>query len=131
MQDLEDDALAGVKSSARRLGDAGELRQLRGKAKASRPGALLLDGGDTWQGSATALWTQGQDMVDAAKLLGVDIMTGHWEFTLGMERVKQIVEGDFKGRTEFLAQRRQMMQLWADHLDRLRVGAEVLPFKQA
>jgi sulfur-oxidizing protein SoxB len=48
------------------------------RLKASRPGRLLLDGGDTWQGSATALWTKGQDMVDAAKLLGVDIMTGHW-----------------------------------------------------
>jgi sulfur-oxidizing protein SoxB len=77
--------------------------------KASRPGALLLDGGDTWQGSATALWTNGQDMVDACKLLGVDVMTGHWEFTYGMERVKEIVEKDFKGtraalRIDFVAQ---------------------------
>jgi sulfur-oxidizing protein SoxB len=63
--------------------------------KASRPGALLLDGGDTWQGSGTALWTNGQDMVDACKLLGVDVMTGHWEFTLGMDRVKEIIEKDF------------------------------------
>ena len=62
-------------------------------------GALLLDGGDTWQGSATSLWTDAQDMVEAAKLLGVDVMTGHWEFTYGMKRVKEIVDGDFKGGT--------------------------------
>jgi sulfur-oxidizing protein SoxB len=65
---------------------------------------LLLDGGDTWQGSATSLWTQAQDMVDACKLLGVDVMTGHWEFTYGMERVKEIVEKDFAGKIDFIAQ---------------------------
>ena len=43
-------------------------------------------------------------MVDACKLLGVDVMTGHWEFTYGMERVKEIVEKDFKGRIDFVAQ---------------------------
>jgi len=87
-----------------RLGGFAHLATLVKRLKASRPGSLLLDGGDTWQGSATALWTKGQDMVDAAKLLGVDIMTGHWEFTLGQDRVKQVVENDFKGRVEFLAQ---------------------------
>jgi len=93
--------------AARRYGKVGgfaHMATLVKRLKASRPGALLLDGGDTWQGSATALWTRGQDMVEAAKLLGVDVMTGHWEFTLGMERVKQIVENDFKGRIDFLAQ---------------------------
>ena len=72
--------------AARRYGKVGgfaHLATLVKRLKASRPGALLLDGGDTWQGSGTALWTKGQDMVDAAKLLGVDLMTGHWEFTLG------------------------------------------------
>jgi S-sulfosulfanyl-L-cysteine sulfohydrolase len=93
--------------AARRYGKVGgfaHLATLVKTLKASRPGALLLDGGDTWQGSATSLWTNAQDMVDAAKLLGVDIMTGHWEFTYGMERVKEIVEKDFKGGIEFLAQ---------------------------
>ena len=87
-----------------RVGGFAHLATLVKRIKAGRPGALLLDGGDTWQGSATALWTQGQDMVDAAKLLGVDMMAPHWEFTLGHERVQQIVDNDFKGRIEFLAQ---------------------------
>ncbi len=87
-----------------KVGGFAHLATLVKRMKASRPGAVLLDGGDTWQGSATALWTNGQDMVDACKLLGVDVMTGHWEFTLGMERVKQIVDKDFAGRIEFLAQ---------------------------
>ena len=93
--------------AARRYGKVGgfaHLATLVKRMKASRPGAILLDGGDTWQGSATALWTKGQDMVDASKLLGVDLMTGHWEFTLGMDRVKQIVDKDFAGQIEFIAQ---------------------------
>jgi sulfur-oxidizing protein SoxB len=93
--------------AARRYGKVGgfaHLATLVKLLKASRPGSLLLDGGDTWQGSATSLWTNAQDMVDACKLLGVDIMTGHWEFTYGMERVKEIVEKDFQGKIEFLAQ---------------------------
>jgi len=93
--------------AARRYGKVGgfaHLATLVKRMKASRPGALLLDGGDTWQGSGTALWTNGQDMVDACKLLGVDVMTGHWEFTLGMERVKEIIEKDFAGKVDFVAQ---------------------------
>jgi len=87
-----------------KVGGFAHLSTLVKKIRASRPGSLLLDGGDTWQGSATALWTKGQDMIDACKLLGVDVMTGHWEFTLGAERVKQIVENDFKGKVDFIAQ---------------------------
>ena len=93
--------------AAKRYGKVGgfaHLATLVKQLKASRPGALLLDGGDTWQGSATSLWTNGQDMVDACKLLGVDIMTGHWEFTYGMERVKEIVDKDFAGKIDFVAQ---------------------------
>ncbi len=93
--------------SARAFGQVGgfaHLATLVKRLKANRPGAVLLDGGDLWQGSATALWTRGQDMVDASKLLGIDVMTGHWEFTLGTERVLEIVEQDLAGHVEFLAQ---------------------------
>ena len=87
-----------------KVGGFAHLATLIKKIRASRAGSLLLDGGDTWQGSATALWTKGQDMVDAGKQLGVDVMTGHWEFTLGADRVKHVVDNDFKGKVDFVAQ---------------------------
>jgi sulfur-oxidizing protein SoxB len=94
--------------AARQYGKVGgfaHMATLVKNLRASRPNrTLLLDGGDTWQGSATSLWTNGQDMVDACKLLGVDIMTGHWEFTFGAKRVKEIVDKDLKGHIEFVAQ---------------------------
>jgi sulfur-oxidizing protein SoxB len=86
------------------VGGFAHLATLIKQLKADRPGALVLDGGDTWQGSALALWSKGQDMVEAARLLGVDVMTAHWEFTYGAERVKHIVENDLKGRIDFVAQ---------------------------
>jgi S-sulfosulfanyl-L-cysteine sulfohydrolase len=94
-------------AAAKKFGKVGgfaHLATLVKRLRASRPGALLLDGGDTWQGSGLSLWTQGQDMVDACKLLGVDAMAGHWEFTLGADRVKAIAEKDFKGKIDFVAQ---------------------------
>ena len=87
-----------------KIGGFAHLATLVKQIRAQRPGALLLDGGDNWQGSATALWSKGQDMIDASKLLGVDIMTGHWEFTYGAKRVQEVVTKDFKGHIEFLAQ---------------------------
>ena len=60
--------------------------------RAARPDALLLDGGDTWQGSLTAERTKGQDMVNVMNALKPDAMTSHWEFTLGIDRVTEIVE---------------------------------------
>jgi sulfur-oxidizing protein SoxB len=92
--------------AARRYGRVGgfaHLATLVKTVRAQRPGALLLDGGDTWQGSATALWTRGADMIAATRLLGVDLMTAHWEFTYGAARVKEAVEKEL-GRIEFLAQ---------------------------
>ncbi|TNF58940.1 MAG: thiosulfohydrolase SoxB [Burkholderiales bacterium] len=87
-----------------KVGGFAHLATLVKQLRASRPHALLLDGGDTWQGSATSLWTNGQDMVDACKLLGVNMMCPHWEFTFGAKRVQEVVEKDFAGHIEFLAQ---------------------------
>jgi sulfur-oxidizing protein SoxB len=76
---------------ARRYGKVGgyaHLATLVKRLRASRPHALLLDGGDSWQGSATALWTQGADMRGAQFRLGVDYMTAHWEFTYGQQPIQ-------------------------------------------
>lgn len=92
--------------AARRYGTVGgyaHLATLVKRVRAARPHALLLDGGDTWQGSATALWTEGSDMIGAQKLLGVDMMTAHWEFTYGAARVKRAAEQEL-APIEFLAQ---------------------------
>lgn len=62
---------------------------------------LMLDGGDTWQGSATSLYTRGKDMVGAMNLLGVDVAVGHWEFTY---RAEEVLENVKALNAEFLAQ---------------------------
>ncbi len=81
---------------ARRFGPMGGVDRIATVLKAiraERPGrTLLLDGGDTWQGSWTSLRTRGEDMVEVQKALGVDAMVGHWEFTYGADRVKELVE---------------------------------------
>src|SRR5665213_27604 len=87
-----------------RMGGFAHLATLVERMRAMRPGALLLDGGDTWQGSATSLWTRGQDMIDACKLLRVDVMTAHWEFTYGAQRVQQAIADDLAGHIDFVAQ---------------------------
>jgi sulfur-oxidizing protein SoxB len=92
--------------AARRYGKVGGfahlstlIRQLRGEYPDGH--SLLLDGGDTWQGSGTAFWTRGKDMVGACNLLGVDVMTGHWEFTYQDAEVLENIAA-FNG--EFVAQ---------------------------
>ncbi|MCS6787329.1 MAG: thiosulfohydrolase SoxB [Thiobacillaceae bacterium] len=88
-----------------KVGGFAHLKTLVDRVRASRPGALLLDGGDTWQGSATSLWTKAQDMVDACILLGVNVMTPHWEATFGAERVMEVVNKDFaRAGVDFVAQ---------------------------
>ena len=71
----------------------------------SNGNSLLLDGGDTWQGSAVSLFESGRDMVEASNILGVDVMTGHWEFTFGedqfIENIKNF-NGEFVANNVFL-----------------------------
>ena len=71
----------------------------------SNGNSLLLDGGDTWQGSAVSLFESGKDMVEASNILGVDVMTGHWEFTFGEDQfIKNIknFNGEFVANNVFL-----------------------------
>lgn len=87
--------------AAKTYGKVGGFAHLRTLIKRLRSDlgvdkTLLLDGGDTWQGSGTAYWTRGKDMVGACNLLGVDAMTGHWEFTYQDDEVISNVQ-DFKG----------------------------------
>jgi sulfur-oxidizing protein SoxB len=86
-----------------RMGGFAHLKTLidRLRADAGPGNALLLDGGDLWQGSGLANAMQGADMVEAANLLGIEAMTGHWEFTYGEAALHKNLAA-FKG--EFLAQ---------------------------
>jgi sulfur-oxidizing protein SoxB len=89
-----------------KVGGFDHLATLVKKIRAERGdnNTLLMDGGDTWQGSGTALWTRGQDMVDATNLLGVDVMTGHWEFTYHEEEIRKNIarfNGDFVAQNVF------------------------------
>ncbi len=84
-----------------RVGGFAHLAKLVKDIRAARPGnTLLVDNGDTWQGSYTSLQTRGEDMVRAQNALGVDVMTAHWEFTYGEKRVLELIK---KCKFPFLA----------------------------
>jgi sulfur-oxidizing protein SoxB len=98
---------------AHKYGKTGGFGQIKTVLESLRDSAggvqntLTLDGGDTWQGSGTSLWTRGADMVEACNMLGVDVMVGHWEFTYKeAETLKNI--GFFKG--DFLGQNVRIME---------------------
>ena len=100
---LTSDDFVALAKNYGRMGGMDRLASVIKAVRAERGDdkVLLLDGGDTWQGSWTSLQTRGQDMVDVQAELKVDAMTSHWEFTYGEDRVKEIVE---KAPFAFLAQ---------------------------
>ncbi len=88
---------ARLAASYGRLGGIDRMATAVAAIRAERPGrTLLLDGGDTWQGDYVSLKTRGGSMVEAMNALGVDVMTAHWEFTYGTDRVQEIVEDELK-----------------------------------
>ncbi len=89
---LADEDFAALARAYGKVGGIDRLATLVKAIRAERPGkTLLLDGGDTWQGSYTSLKTQGADMVEVMNKLGVEGMTAHWEFTYGTERVQELI----------------------------------------
>jgi len=84
---------AALAKSYGRMGGLDRIATILKAIRAERGDRVVfLDGGDTWQNSYTSLMTKGQDMVDCMRLLKPDAMVGHWEFTLGAERVKEIAK---------------------------------------
>lgn len=100
---LTSDDFVALARNYGRMGGMDRVAALIGAVRAERgeDKVLLLDGGDTWQGSWTSLQTKAQDMVDVMSALKVDAMVGHWEFTYGADRVKEIAD---KAPFAFLAQ---------------------------
>ena len=91
---LTSEDFVALAKSYGRMGGFDRIATIVKRIRAERgDNMLLLDGGDTWQGSYTSLQTKGQDMVDAMNSLSPDAMTGHWEFTYGAERVQEIIDG--------------------------------------
>jgi len=90
---LTHDDFSALAQGYGRVGGLDRVATVINAIRAARPDALLLDGGDTWHGSYTCHHTQGQDMVNVMNALKPDAMTFHWEFTLGSERVQEIVDG--------------------------------------
>ncbi len=91
---LSSEDFAALAKSYGRIGGLDRLATVVKRVRAERGDkVLLLDGGDTWQGSLGANASKGQDMADCMALLKPDAMTGHWEFTYGEKRVKQLIDG--------------------------------------
>jgi sulfur-oxidizing protein SoxB len=100
------DTYLNFESLAKKFGKMGGIAHMKTiiddiRTHRGRDNVLLLDSGDTWQGTGVALKTKGEAIVEAQNYLGVDVMVGHWEFTYGKERVMELIE---KLDAEFISQ---------------------------
>ncbi|MGR3759735.1 thiosulfohydrolase SoxB [Roseobacteraceae bacterium NS-SX3] len=117
-----------------RVGGLDRVATVINAIRADRPDALLLDGGDTWHGSYTCYHTAGQDMVNVMNALKPDAMTFHWEFTLGSDRVNEIVEGlpfEALGQNIFDSEWDEPAELFKPYKFFERGGAKVAVIGQA
>lgn len=117
-----------------RVGGLDRVSTVINQIRSERPEALLLDGGDTWHGSYTCYHTQGQDMVDVMNVLKPDAMTFHWEFTLGSNRLEEIVEGlpfDALGQNIFDAEWDEPAELFPPYTFYERGGVKIAVIGQA
>ncbi|MEP2707293.1 MAG: thiosulfohydrolase SoxB [Roseibium sp.] len=91
---LTSDDFASLAKAYGKMGGMDRVATVIKRIRAERgaDNVLLLDGGDTWQGSYTSNVTLGQDMITVMNSLSPDAMTGHWEFTYGTDRVQEIID---------------------------------------
>jgi sulfur-oxidizing protein SoxB len=100
------DTYLNFESLAKKFGKMGGVAHMKTiidqvRTHRGKDNVLLLDSGDTWQGTGVALKTNGEAIVDAQNYLGVDVMVGHWEFTYGKEQVMNLLD---KLNAEFVTQ---------------------------
>lgn len=131
---LSYDDFSALAQTYGRVGGLDRVATVINAIRADRPDAILLDGGDTWHGSYTCYHTQGQDMVNVMNALKPDAMTFHWEFTLGSERVREIVEGlpfPAMGQNIFDAEWDEPAEEFPDYTFFERGGAKIAVIGQA
>lgn len=131
---LTHDDFSSLAQGYGRVGGLDRVATVINAIRADRPDALLLDGGDTWHGSYTCYQTQGQDMVNVMNALKPDAMTFHWEFTLGSERVNEIIEDlpfAALGQNIFDAEWDEPTDLFAPYKFFERGGAKIAVIGQA
>jgi len=81
----------GASPEIQMMGGYARLKTAIEQERASRDGAcFLLDGGDEFQGSGPAAWSEGKVIVEPLKALGLDaFVPGNWEAAYGPERFKE------------------------------------------